>query len=319
MSVVPTNIDPFITKFLIGPVEEFLSRPKKDLRSELVGIGYMLYASQKPDPQVKEDLSILSSMLEWIHDGSLIVDDIQDDSIQRRGNDCLHRLYGVPCALNAANWMYFEALKKLNQLSLDEFQKIKMYELTLEMMSLAHQGQAIDLMVSTHEVSREEIYSLGIKSHDLKSGVIFALALKLGALLADPYANLERLSDLGLKLGASLQRFDDLGNLNLDSNSPKSLEDLRLGRPTWPMMYVARFRTEDDYVCFQMAIRELPDQQKLENFLIETNIWAEAFAMARSLHQNIDISLQEPFPGTFQLEGVDLLKQILKKVLHAYI
>lgn len=319
MSVVPTNIDSFISKFLTGPVEEFLSRPKKDLRSELVKIGYMLYAVQGPSSTVKEDLNILSSMLEWIHDGSLIVDDIQDNSLERRGNDCLHRLYGVPCALNAANWMYFEALKKLNQLSLDEIQKIKMYELTLEMMSLAHQGQAIDLMVSAHEISREDIYSLGLKSHDLKSGVIFALALKLGALLADPNANLERLSDLGLKLGASLQRFDDLGNLNLENNSPKSLEDLRLGRPTWPMMYVAKFRAEDDYIRFQMAIRLLPDQQKLGQFLSETNIWSEAFAMARKLHQDIEISLHESFPGKFHLAGVDLLKQILKKVLHAYI
>lgn len=319
MAVVPINTDALISKFLTGPVDEFLARPKKDLRSELVRIGFMLYAVEQPGREKEADLLILSSMLEWIHGGSLIVDDIQDDSLERRGQDCLHRLYGIPCALNAANWMYFEALKKLNETSLDESQKLKMYQLTLQMMSAAHEGQAIDLMGSVYKIPREDIYELGMRSHELKSGVIFSLALQLGALLADPQADLAYLSQLGLRLGSSLQRFDDLGNICFQKSSPKALEDLRLGRPTWVWMFVAKYRTPEDYLHLQTAAMRLPDQKDLEVFLTETNIWNEALSLAKKLHLDIEFFLEGSFPGRSYSEGIHLFKAILKKVLHAYV
>ena len=46
-------------------------------------------------------------MFEIIHAGSMIVDDIEDDSSERRGAPAVHRLHGLPLALNAGNWMYF--------------------------------------------------------------------------------------------------------------------------------------------------------------------------------------------------------------------
>ena len=319
MSVEPINMDSLISRFLTGPVEEFLARPKKDLRSELVRIGFMLYAVEKPSREQEADLLILSSMLEWIHGGSLIVDDIQDDSMERRGQDCLHRLYGVPCALNAANWMYFEALKKLNDTSLNEGQKLRMYQLTLQMMSSAHEGQAIDLMGSVYKIPREDIYELGMKSHDLKSGVIFSLALKLGALLANPSADLTSLCGLGRQLGSSLQRFDDLGNIRFQQDCPKAMEDLKLGRPTWIWMFVAKYRTPADYLRLQTAALSLPDQKNLEHFFSETHIWDEALSLAKKLHQDIEDSLVSSFPGAFQAEGIHSFKDILKRVLYAYV
>ena len=47
------------------------------------------------------------ALVEIIHAGSLIVDDIEDGSTQRRGAPCRPPAYGVPLALNGANWMYF--------------------------------------------------------------------------------------------------------------------------------------------------------------------------------------------------------------------
>jgi hypothetical protein len=46
-------------------------------------------------------------VVESLHAGSLIVDDIEDDSDLRRDAATLHRIYGVPVALNAGNWLYF--------------------------------------------------------------------------------------------------------------------------------------------------------------------------------------------------------------------
>jgi hypothetical protein len=54
-------------------------------------------------------------VVEFIHAGSLVVEDIEDGSRIRRGRVALHVRYGMPVALNAGNWLYFwpfELLKK---------------------------------------------------------------------------------------------------------------------------------------------------------------------------------------------------------------
>lgn len=313
------HADVLINKYLKIPVEDFLSRPRKDLRGEIIDVGYHLYNKRESKLEDYENLRILSSILEWIHSGSLIIDDIQDNSKERRGDDCLHIKFGLPCALNAANWMYFEALKKFNTTTLNEKQKFRMINLSLEIMTFAHEGQAIDIMTDVKTLSREDIYNIGQNNQDLKSGMLFSLALALGAITADEDVDLSRTNELGILIGRSLQRFDDLGNLDTSNHSKKSLEDLVLGRPTWPWMYVAKYMEEDDLKEFKDSVVELPDVEKLNLFLQKTNLKNQALMYAHHLHNEIYYNLTAPFPGSLQIEGIEKLKNILKRISNAYI
>ena len=47
------------------------------------------------------------SMAEFMHVGSLIIDDIQDKSLTRRGGPCCHILHGEELAINAGTACYF--------------------------------------------------------------------------------------------------------------------------------------------------------------------------------------------------------------------
>lgn len=310
--------DSFLVTFLNGPVQDFLARPKKAFRGDLVNIGFELYACEDHNDLIAQNLKDLSEMLEWIHAGSLIVDDIQDDSEERRGEQSLHRIYGMPCALNAANWMYFEALKKVHELSVSDRCKLKILSLTHQAMALAHQGQAFDLMAHMLHVPRENIFDLGMKSHELKSGVLIALALQVGALLADENADLKNLEELGKAIGSSLQRFDDLGNIKLGSTHPKALEDLRLGRPSWMWMYLSRNVSLEDFNLFKDSVLSLPHEEKLANFLKESGARELALEEARRLHQEISLLFKTNYPGRNSPEAIVNLKYILEKVAHAY-
>ena len=44
---------------------------------------------------------------EFIHNGSLVIDDIEDNSDLRRGKPCLHKIYGSDIAINVGCFMYF--------------------------------------------------------------------------------------------------------------------------------------------------------------------------------------------------------------------
>ena len=86
---------------LRGPLREFLSRPGKAFRGRLVEASWHVARGRfEPVPE------ILPIVVEALHAGSLIVDDIEDDATERRGGPALHRMVGTPVALNAGNWLY---------------------------------------------------------------------------------------------------------------------------------------------------------------------------------------------------------------------
>ncbi len=49
----------------------------------------------------------LSLLLELPHSGSLIIDDIEDNSLKRRGASAIHLIYGIDNSINAGNLIYF--------------------------------------------------------------------------------------------------------------------------------------------------------------------------------------------------------------------
>jgi geranylgeranyl pyrophosphate synthase len=49
----------------------------------------------------------LAAFCEIIHNGSLIVDDIEDNSSIRRNKPCIHKLFGLDVSINAGNYMYY--------------------------------------------------------------------------------------------------------------------------------------------------------------------------------------------------------------------
>lgn len=55
----------------------------------------------------KEEVYEIAALCEIVHNGTLIVDDIEDSSTVRRDKACVHLLYGVDISVNAGNFMYF--------------------------------------------------------------------------------------------------------------------------------------------------------------------------------------------------------------------
>jgi geranylgeranyl diphosphate synthase type 3 len=67
-------------------------------------------------------------------------DDIQDNSILRRGIPVAHSIYGIPSTINAANYVLFIALDRL--LSLNHPDATRVY--TEQLLEL-HQGQGMEI------------------------------------------------------------------------------------------------------------------------------------------------------------------------------
>lgn len=220
---------------LAGPAAEFLSRPGKGLRSAVVHAGWELgggEADAVPDR--------LALVIELLHAGSLIVDDVQDGSETRRDAPCLHRIVGVPLAINTGSWMYFWALAELAELGLPPATELAAQRAATTTLVRCHQGQALDLATRICDLDPESVGAVVAATTRLKTGALFRFAAELGAIAAGaPPEITGAIGRFGETMGIGLQMLDDLGSIVSPARRSKGHEDLREGRPTWPWAWLA--------------------------------------------------------------------------------
>jgi geranylgeranyl pyrophosphate synthase len=220
---------------LYGPLSDFLSRPGKEFRARLLDLAWEM-AGQRGAPPPE-----LRLVVEVLHAGSLIVDDIEDDSTYRRGDLALHKKWGLPRALNAGCWLYFWTDALVERMELAPPIELGVRRLVDRTLLRAHQGQALDLSTRVFDLAQCDVPSVVSVTTRLKTGALMQLAAELGAVVAgSPRPLVAALGSFGQRLGVALQMLDDLGGIVSEERRHKGHEDLLAGRPTWPFAWVAR-------------------------------------------------------------------------------
>ena len=91
---------------------------------------------------IPEDrVSDIKEIITDLHNASLLVDDIEDNSKMRRGMPVAHSIFGIPSTMNCANYVYFLALEKCH--SLNNATAISIF--VQELLNL-HRGQGQDIL-----------------------------------------------------------------------------------------------------------------------------------------------------------------------------
>jgi len=227
---------------LVGPAAVFLARPGKDLRARLVNAGFRLAGGTGACPPV------LARVVELIHGGSLIVDDVEDGATERRGGPALHHVVGTPLAINTGSWLYFWALTELSRLAVPGA-----LELAVATLARCHQGQALDLATRVDRLAMRDVAAVVAATTRLKTASLCRFATELGALAA--HASPDRRAQIGgfgERTGTALQMLDDLGSIT--SRRDKAREDLAHARPTWPWAWLAE---QDDPFVWARASHDL--------------------------------------------------------------
>lgn len=137
------------------------------------------------------------------------IDDIEDDSILRRGQPVAHLVYGTPITINSANYYYFIALNKLVQnFPTDQVHYVvKIYS---EQMLRLHEGQGMDIYWRDAQVC--PTIQQYMKMINLKTTSLFYLSLELLSVFSEHKLELKPLCSL---LGDYFQIRDDYANLKL--------------------------------------------------------------------------------------------------------
>ncbi|MDQ2049868.1 polyprenyl synthetase family protein [Natronolimnohabitans sp. A-GB9] len=123
---------------------------------------------------------------EILHNGTIIVDDIEDEASIRRGERALHHTYGEDIALNAGNAMYFLPLKILTEdpADLPADRRLAAYEMLMYELNRTHLGQGMDICWHNEREVRvtPEQY---LEMCACKTGCLARIVARLAAIITD--------------------------------------------------------------------------------------------------------------------------------------
>ncbi|KAF2681661.1 terpenoid synthase [Lentithecium fluviatile CBS 122367] len=214
-------------RILLGPYEYLLNSPGKDFRSQCIA------AFNKWLRVPAERLDVITRVVGMLHTASLLVDDVEDNSVLRRGIPVANNIFGVAQTINSANYVYFKALQELLVMG-----NPKLIEIFTEELLNLHRGQGMELHWRDSLTCPSEADYLEMV--DNKTGGLFRLAIKL--MQAESPVDVD-CAPLVSTIGLLFQILDDHLNLSATSGyaSLKGMcEDLTEGKFSFPVIYAIR-------------------------------------------------------------------------------
>jgi geranylgeranyl pyrophosphate synthase len=301
---------------LSEPLLEVLGRDGKYFRSRLVEVAYRLggAAAGVPMPEA------LPLLVEVLHAGSLIIDDIEDGSATRRGRPALHVLFGMPLALNAGNWLYFLPHRVLEDLNFGTEVELRLRRAIDRCVLRCHYGQALDLGVRLGSLARSEVFEVVSLSTRLKTGSLLELAAEVGAVAGGAEQDVRAaLARFARRYGVALQMLDDSSGLYQPARAHKLHEDLRLGRPTWPWAWLSRELDELGYSRLQHQAQAVQRRQLEPATLASALRKNLGDSPQRVIHGGLLAALHELEPHVADQRLLEPLRQEMLRLERAYV
>jgi geranylgeranyl diphosphate synthase type I len=204
------NLEP-LNKAIAEPIWDMLDRGGKRWRPALF---LLICEALSKDSDYCLDFSIIP---EVVHNGTLVIDDIEDSSELRRGKPCTYKIFQIDIAVNVGNAMYYLPLLPLmaQRAKLTAEMQRDVYEVYVQEMINLSMGQAMDIAwhrgIANADKLGEEDY---LQMCAYKTGTLARMAAKMAALLAGANKPLvEKLGRFAESIGVAFQMQDDVLDL----------------------------------------------------------------------------------------------------------
>lgn len=184
---------------LYEPVKYVLSIGGKRIRPSLMLMAYNMY---KDDP---ENILPSACAIETYHNYTLLHDDLMDNADMRRGKPTVHTKWNANTAILSGDSMLVLAFQRMMQCRHDKMKAV--LDIFTETSLEIGEGQQYDMDFENRTDVTEDEY---IEMIRLKTSVLLACSLKIGAILADaPDTDADALYRFGEQIGLAFQLQDD--------------------------------------------------------------------------------------------------------------
>ncbi|HIC18851.1 TPA: polyprenyl synthetase family protein, partial [Candidatus Poribacteria bacterium] len=198
-------------KFFYQLMRDYPMRSGKRLRPAFCFLACEMFGGKI------QDAIHTATALELLQSWLLIHDDIEDESILRRGEPCLHHQHGIPMAVNVGDALHCKMWEMLNQnVSLLGYElSFKILSEFIQLSNRVVEGQHIELswmQEKRWDVSDEDYWMMCVQKTAWYTCIT---PCRLGALISGSVQpdQLEQFIHIGTDLGVAFQIQDDVLNL----------------------------------------------------------------------------------------------------------
>ncbi|GLV42038.1 quemao [Carabus blaptoides fortunei] len=281
---------------LLQPFTYVLQVPGKQIRAKLAHAFNMWL-------KISDDkLHAVGDIIQMLHNSSLLIDDIQDNSILRRGIPVAHAIYGVASTINAANYVLFIALERV--LGLGHPDATTVY--TEQLLEL-HRGQGMEIYWRDNFKcpSEEEYKQMTMR----KTGGLFMLAIRLMQLFSENKSDFTKLAGI---LGLYFQIRDDYCNLckREYSENKSYCEDLTEGKFSFPIIHAIHSQPNDGQVMH--ILRQRTKDIEVKKYCISLLVKYGSFKYTSQILNDLDREAREEVK---KLGGNLYMEKILDELL----
>lgn len=188
-----------------------------------------------------EDALPAASAVEFIHNFSLVHDDIMDNDDLRHGTPTVHKNFGLPLAILSGDILFskaFQILSANNNNSFPESSLLSMIRNLSEACIDICEGQSKDLKFSQVDNFPSEYEYLEMIAK--KTAALFEVSCSLGALSSKNATerDVKNMAEFGKNSGIAFQLIDDLIGVSGDiKETGKAVgNDIREGKKTYPIL-----------------------------------------------------------------------------------
>ncbi|MGB6411580.1 MAG: polyprenyl synthetase family protein [Candidatus Deferrimicrobiaceae bacterium] len=184
---------------------------------------------------------VMSVVTEYMHNATLLHDDVVDGGVLRRGKPAANVVYGNSVSILVGDFLFARASQLMTEDG--DLDVLGIYARTLVSLS---EGEVLQLMKSADRGISENDY-LRVVFH--KTASLIAAASETGAVLAGADSSLrKRMFEYGKAVGIAFQLVDDvLDYIGSEKDLGKRpLQDLREGKITLPLIHALREAGDGD-------------------------------------------------------------------------
>ena len=219
----------------------------------------------------------LSAMIEFIHNASLLHDDVIDHAETRRGRTSANRVWGNAASVLVGDFLYSKSFRLMTEDG--NLAIIKLISTTTNTMS---EGEIFQL-VKTGDVKVTEKEYLAIV--EKKTSILISAACAIGAILGNsPDDRVEALTRFGMRLGTAFQITDDtLDYVAREEEFGKAIgQDLREGKLTLPLIRTMKKCTADERAFIRKGIEEKDESVMAEIMALIHRYDGISYALAKA-------------------------------------
>ena len=220
--------DQFLSQ-INAPALDLIARGGKRWRPLLMMLFYQLYKSD-------DDILAFTPLVELPHNGTLIIDDIEDSSDFRRGKPAVHLIYGTDLSINTGNFLYFLPHICIDSSSFKDEIKLAAYRYYTDSMTYLHIGQGLDILWHRDKdyIPSEDEY---MTMCSFKTGALSQLSGRLGVRAGGGSEETAlAMGKVCQQMGVGFQILDDVTNLTTGNPGKKRGDDIVEGKKSLPVI-----------------------------------------------------------------------------------